>query len=63
MSILIVPSLSYSFFIESARVALHDEGFIALLVPLISSENKDLCLQCIRALGNLCYEQGTINRY
>lgn len=37
-----------------------DEGFIELLVPNISSNDKDLCLQCVRALGNLCYEQGRL---
>ncbi|XP_067947570.1 rap1 GTPase-GDP dissociation stimulator 1-B-like [Watersipora subatra] len=42
---------------ETARVTLHHDGFIALLVPVMNSDDRELSLQSIRALGNLCYEQ------
>lgn len=44
--------------IEPAREVMLEYGMIPALVPLLSSTDKELSLQCIRALGNLCYEQG-----
>ena len=47
-----------SVYTECARLQLADSGVIPFLVEFISDDNRELCLQCVRALGNLCYEQG-----
>lgn len=45
---------------DCARQQLAESGVIPRLVHLLNDENKELSLQCVRALGNLCYEQGKL---
>ncbi|KAF6025214.1 RAP1GDS1 [Bugula neritina] len=42
---------------ENVRLILQKRGLIPILIPLLSHQHQELCLQVIRVLGNLCYEQ------